>query len=122
MNKINGMAPKEREVLAEDFEKAMEAAYRIFGSEAFRKRYNVGDSHRRPVSKALFDAWSVELARRSSQEINRLVDKREDVIDRFIALMNDDSDFDRAISYSTGDPHRVKKRFEAISLLVTEVL
>ncbi len=122
MNKINGMAPKEREVLAENFEKAMEAAYRIFGSEAFRKRYNVGDSHRRPVSKALFDAWSVELARRSSQEINRLVDKREDVIDRFIALMNDDSDFDRAISYSTGDPHRVKKRFEAISLLVTEVL
>ncbi len=122
MNKINDTAPEDLGLLAKDFEKAMEAAYRIFGSEAFRKRYNLDDSHRRPVSKALFDAWSVELARRSSDEINRLVEKREDVINRFIALMNDDSEFDRAISYSTGDPHRVKKRFEAISLLVTEVL
>ena len=122
MTKINNMEPRFREVLAEEFEKAMDAAYRIFGSEAFRKRYDKDDTHRRPVSKALFDAWSVELAGCDPQEIDRLVAKREQIIDRFIELMNSDSEFDRAISYSTGTPRRVKKRFHAISQLVSQEL
>ena len=122
MTKLNNMEQRYREVLAEEFEKAMDAAYRIFGREAFRKRYGRADTHRRPVSKALFDAWSVELAGCDPQEINRLVEKREKIIDRFIALMNSDSDFDRAISYSTGDPRRVKKRFHAIAQLITKEL
>ena len=122
MTKINNMESHHHEELANEFTKAMDAAYRIFDSDAFRKRYDRDDSRRRPVSKALFDAWSVELARRNPKEINSLVDKREDVINRFIALMKDDSDFDKAISYSTGDPKRVRKRFDAIAQLVTEVL
>ena len=122
MKKINKMDPRYREVLAEEFEKAMDAAYRIFGEDAFRKRYDGGDSQRRPISKALFDAWSVELARYAPQEIDRLVEKREHIIDRFIALINSDSEFDRAISYSTGNPKRVKKRFGAIAQLVTKEL
>ena len=122
MTKINNIDPEYLEVLAENFEKAMDAAYRIFGSEAFRKRYDRDDSHRRPVSKALFDAWSVELGSCDPQEIDRLVAKRDQIINRFISLMNTDSDFDRAISYSTGDPKRVKKRFEAVAQLVTKEL
>ena len=122
MTKINNMDPGYRDVLAEDFEKAMDAAYRIFGREAFRKRCDRDDTHRRPVSKALFDAWSVELAGRDPQEIDGLVAKREQIIDRFISLMNEGSDFDRAISYSTGTPQRVKKRFHAIAQLVTKEL
>ena len=122
MTKINNIDPEYLEVLAENFEKAMDAAYRIFGSEAFRKRYDQDDSHRRPVSKALFDAWSVELGSCDPQEIDRLVAKRDQIINRFISLMNTDSDFDRAISYSTGDPKRVKKRFEAVAQLVTKEL
>ena len=122
MQKINVMNPEDLEELAEDFAKAMDAAYRIFGSEAFRKRYNLGDSRRRPVSKALFDAWSVELARRSPYEIERLVEKREDVIEHFISLLNRDRDFETAISSSTSTPQRVKKRFKEIALLVNEEL
>ena len=122
MKKINDMDPRYRDVLAEEFEKAMDAAYRIFGRKAFRKLYDRNDTNRRPVSKALFDAWSVELAGCSPQEINRLVEKREQIIDRFIELMNADSEFDRAISYSTGTPQRVKKRFHEIAQLVTKEL
>lgn len=122
MRKINDMDPKFRHMLAKDFEKAMIAAYRIFGSEAFRKRYNQNEPHRRPVSKALLDAWSVELARRSPEQLEKLVAKREEVIDRFITLMAGDSDFDRAISYSTDTPLRLRKRFQAIAHLVGEVL
>ncbi len=122
MTKINNMDPRHHEELANEFKKSMDAAYRIFGSDAFRKRYHRDDSRHRPVSKALFDAWSVELARCSSDEIDRLVVKRDQIIDNFIMLMNEDSDFDRAISYSTGTPQRVKKRFHAIAQLVTKEL
>ena len=100
----------------------MDAAYRIFGRKAFRKQYDRDHTNRRPVSKALFDAWSVELAGCSPQGINRLVAKREEIINHFIALINADSDFDRAISYSTGTPQRVRKRFHEIAQLVTKEL
>ena len=122
MTKINNMDTRYREELATEFKKAMEAAYHIFGSEAFRKRYDRNESHRRPVSKALFDAWSVELSRCNPQEIDKLVEKREKITDRFIELINSDSEFDRAISYSTGTPQRVKKRFHAIAQLVSREL
>ena len=122
MTKINDMDPQSREALAEDFKKAMDAAYGIFGVDAFRKRPDRDNPRRRPVNKALFEVWSVELGRCDPQEIDRLVAKREQIINRFISLMNADSDFDRAISYSTGDPKRVKKRFDAIAQLVTKEL
>ncbi len=117
MTKINEMSPTQRNAIAEVFIKSMRAARNIFGPDAFRKR-NTPSDPRRPVSKALFEAWSVQLARCSPEQISKLVNKRKEVIDRFISLMNDDSEFEKAISYSTGIPKRVKKRFGAIEKLV----
>ena len=121
MTKINEMSPEQLATVAEDFKRAMRAAFDIFDDDAFRKRYDP-DEFRRPVSKALFEAWSVQLAHCSQEELDKLVRKRQTVADRFISLMNDDGDFDRAISYSTGIPGRVKKRFGAIEQLVEEIL
>ena len=39
-----------------------------------------------------------------------------------ISLMNEDSDFDKAISSSTGIPRHVKKRFSAIKKMVREMV
>ena len=121
MEHINAMTLERRNSISKDFKKAMQAAYDLFGQDAFRKRKSQDDS-RRPVSKALFEAWSVQLARCSPEQIRELVTKREKVIDRFLTLMNQDGDFDKAISYSTGVPRRVKKRFSAIEQLVKEVV
>ena len=121
MEKINVMGLPERIRVSEDFKKAMKGASGIFGDDAFRKRYNYTDT-RYPISKALFEAWSVGLARRSGKEVDLLVDKRTQVKDRFICFMNEDQDFHTAISYSTGIPVRVKKRFQAIDALLEECL
>ena len=88
MTKMNAMTLAQRSVLSEDFKKAMRTAYDIFGAEAFRKPANETNLRRYPVSKALFEVWSVELARRSPQEVDRLVEMREELMNRFIALMN----------------------------------
>lgn len=122
MARINDMALAERDTVSEDFKKAMRAAYNIFGDDAFRKLSDQPNSRRFPVNKALFEVWSVELARRIPEEIDTLVQKREDVINHFIELMIDDGDFERAISYSTGDPRRVRKRFATIAELVRKEL
>ena len=117
MEKINAIGSIERTRFLMDFKKAMRAAFYIFGKDAFRKRYSLNEQ-RHPISKALFEAWSVGLARRSDEDIDILVKNREDVIAKFMSLMNDDWEFDTAISYSTGDPSRIRKRFQAIEELI----
>ncbi len=117
MKKINRMNSYEREVLTKDFRRAMRSAFNIFENDAFRKRYEF-PGNRRPINKALFESWSVGLARRSDQEIGFLVHNREKVIHEFKSLMNEDREFETAISYSTGTPSRVKKRFRAIEELI----
>ena len=121
MKTINDMASEQVDAVAGAFEKAMRAATRIFEDDAFRKRYRPDDS-RHQVSLALFEAWAVQLARCSPQEIDRLVAGRAEVRKRFMALLNGDTDFEKAISVSTGTPLRIRKRFTAIRDLVEEFL
>lgn len=120
MKSINDMGRDQRNILAEEFGKAMRAAADIFGNDAFRKRYVPSDS-RYQISMPLFEAWSVQLARCSREQIDRLVERREEVRERFMALLNQDQEFEQAISSSTGTLRRIRKRFAAIRDLVQEL-
>jgi hypothetical protein len=109
MSRINQMTPADRNRLEVDFCRSMNAALGIFGNDAFRKRYSAG-AGRNPISKALFEAWSVALARCNDDELERLTEISGSIRQLFIDLMNSDRAFDVAISYSTGVPQRVEKR------------
>lgn len=115
MKRINAMPPGERDLLRADFEKAMLAAKRIFGSKAFR---NVSNERAR-INKSLFEAWGVQLARCSPNEIDRLVGHRKEIVKRFRTVLKD-PEFDKAISQATAMPQRIRKRFTAIRDLVQE--
>lgn len=121
MEKINKMKPDVRAEVAEDFGKAMRAAFEIFGEDAFRKRYDLNAGRNR-VSKPLFEVWSVGLARRSRQQIATLVNRKQEIINEFMSLLNEDQEFNDAVSYSTGTPARVRKRFRAIDELIERCL
>ena len=121
MKSINKAGHDRQRVLAEDFRKAMRAAADIFGDDAFRKRHEPGD-RRHQINMPLFEAWSVQLARCSPEQIDRLVERRDAVRERFMALLNDDQEFEQAISSATGTPRRIRKRFAAIRDLVQEVV
>ena len=120
MKKVNLMSQDERDALAEDFKRSMSAAYSIFEEEAFRKPRGE-NNRRRPVSRALFDSWSVQLARCSTEEIATLIQRRDEVQEKFRSL-TEDAEFDNVISASTGTPTRVRRRFQAIKDLVEEVV
>ena len=121
MKSINKAGHDRQRGLAEDFRKAMRAAADIFGDDAFRKRYVPG-GRRLQINMPLFEAWSVQLARCSQEQIHRLVERRAAVRERFMALLNQDQEFEQAISSSTGTPRRIRKRFAAIRDLVQEVV
>ncbi len=117
MKTINSMDADRRAELEKDFRKAMQTAFDVFKDEAFRKLYASGQ-RKNPVNRALFEAWGVGLARCTPEQIRALVNNRQLVINRFISTMNEDSGFDEAISYATGDPVRVRKRFRTIDELI----
>lgn len=121
MDRINAMDDPDRAHFEHDFTKAMNAASEVFGPRAFRRPSAAGE-RRPPVNRALFDSWSVGLARRSPTEIDSLIENRVRVEDGLLALLRDDSDFKEAISASTGDVGRVKKRFGAVDDLLRHCL
>jgi len=121
MKKLNQMSQEDRDRLKREFCRSMQAARAIFGDDAFRKRYTEGAA-RNPISKALFEAWSVALARCNDDEIRRLVRIKDRIKLNFIQLMIADHSFDVSISYATGVPQRVEKRFQAIGALARNAL
>ena len=119
MKEINGMSKSGRMHIAAAFRKAMQAAFDIFGQDAFR---NPTHGKRRPVSRALFDGWAVLLAQCETAEIDCLVQQREGVRCRFRQMVHEDTDFEKSISTSTGSQKSVRKRFATIEKIIQESL
>jgi hypothetical protein len=122
MKQINAMGQREPERLDEirqRFERVMKASAQIFDNRAFRKPTDTG--RRSPISKALFEAWAVNLDRCSDEQLARLAQRQETLENKFRELM-DDTEFVIAISYSTGDVRRVKYRFAKIQQIIQETL
>lgn len=123
MARLKTLDTGQMEQMKSDFKKAMLAMHDIFGDEAFRKRYESTEDNprRKPINKALFDAWSVNMAKLSNEEIYKLVRRKKRLSDGFIKLMNT-TEFDDAVSRSTGDGQSVRRRFEMISDLIQRTL
>ncbi|SIT07245.1 DUF262 domain-containing protein [Neptunomonas antarctica] len=112
-----------------DFSKAMKAARLLFGSFAFRKKHtqSIGNG----INKALFETWSVCLARLSENDINVLLSKNKKLLNNFDKIMtnqltlsswssheNSDKDFEFSISQSTSKVEMIKYRYESIDELI----
>lgn len=121
MRGLNKMDQEDLGELEVTFKRTMTAAADIFGDEAFRKRTS-DEERRKRVNKALLEAWSVGLARRSPEDIKTLVKNRKRLRGHFMTLLNDDVEFLDSVSMSTGAPQRVKKRFGIIEALIEEFL
>lgn len=120
MGRMNKMKEEELETLASMFVRAMVAAHKIFGTEAFRKKYSYNE-RRYPINKALFETWSVNLGQLDEQRISTLIKKRKMLIEKFIDLVKND-DFNDAISAGTKAIKKVNLRFSRIEGIIQEVL
>lgn len=120
MKKLNRLTDEERGSLANDFKRGMLRAHKLFGSDAFRKRFTV-DAYRTPINRALFEAWSVPLSRLDEREFAKLESNAERIRDNFRQKLNESSAFLASISVSTGSKARVVERFFTVEQLIQEV-
>jgi hypothetical protein len=116
LNKLDARFPE----LRERFSRSMAAAKSIFGNQAFRKMYFVHQS-RSPINKALFESWSTALGALSDDDLQLVVQRKDQVLGGAIHLCNED-EFHRAISQGTQDVAKVRKRFEAVNGLLARIL
>ncbi len=120
MSELNSLPTKRVGALEAEFKHAMNAATKIFGDDAFRKRYQKHDS-RKPINKALFETVAVNLAILSDDQRLLLVKRKSDVQSGLVKLC-DQRDFESAISQGTGDPARVRRRFEMIANMFEQIV
>lgn len=121
MKLIDNMSDSDRASIGAEFRKAMVAAERIFGENAFRK-FGFEGGKRSVVNKCLLESWCVQLARCTGEQIDCLVANRVELLGRFATLMRDNREFEKSISLSTGSRERIMTRFIAIRDLVNGAL
>jgi len=118
---MNKKPDNELQKLEDSFLRALNSSHDIFYKYAFRKQYGK-NAYRNPINKALFETWTVNLSSLNNEQLAALKQKKENLVDSFIDLMNGSSGFDGAISQGTGNVAKVKLRFSEISKLIQEVL
>lgn len=104
--------------LEQKFLFVLETSEKIFGRFAFRRMPDT--EKRRTMSKALFETWTVVLAKHSNEELDKLVLKREYLVEKYMPMFTEDEEFYNSIG--SGKIYSVRKRFEKIERLVAEVL
>ncbi|KAB8314157.1 DUF262 domain-containing protein [Tolypothrix campylonemoides VB511288] len=122
MVKLNKMNDQELNYIEEIFLQSMRLAYDIFGQYAFRKISKSNLSRKYPINKALFEVWSVSLSKLSSQGIKKLLQRKQQLFDRIIDIMDRDDNFMVSISQSTSKISTVNYRFSTIEKLLQELL
>jgi hypothetical protein len=120
MSRINKMDEAERMALSQRFRRAMSLSRQVFGKYAFRKYYS-SDDRLKPINKALFEAWSVNLDSLSDQDAERLFDRKATLFEQFAILMHDRA-FEQAVSQGTGDIGKVRLRFAKIRDLIGDTI
>jgi ribosomal protein S1 len=107
------------EFLKEKLKKAMNAAHEIFGENAFRRAY--GGIYSGRIADSLFEVWGVHLGQLSDDEISKLIEKKEYLVNEFRKLLNDER-LVAAILWESEKVKMVQFRFDQVRKLITETL
>ena len=121
MERLAQIDEKERLEIENAFKKSMRLSFDIFGDDAFRKRYDLQDPRRRPISKAVYDTIGVNLAWLSDEQQNLLKTKKDAFRSGLVKLFNNET-FQRSITIATGQKSNIKFRFDKVKELIRDAL
>lgn len=117
MEYLNSDECEDENVIEEQFKRVMRASQKIMGRYAFRKLGE--DGIRRPINKAIYEAWCRSLFFMEEDELFLLEKQGKKVYGSFLELCNDPG-FLQAIKAS--DKKSFQNRFTYISDMLKEVL
>jgi len=119
---LNNKSQLELDEIEKAFKKSMQLAYDIFENDAFRKRYIIGDK-RKPISKAVFDCISVNLAWLTDDESKKLKENKEEFKKVLIEYFNKTNEaFHKSITTATAQKTNVKTRFDIVKSIIKELI
>lgn len=121
MSDIKKLTVQQRVRIKTDFDKSMKLAKTIFDNWAFRKSDKYPEK-RKPINKALFEVWSVLLAKLDDTERVKLEKNKKVLFKKSITLTKSDSGFFDSITTSTGNKSCVIDRFTKIDRIIKETL
>ena len=121
MDQINRLPSAQLGYLKDSFLIAMTRARSLFEDDAFRKRIHPGNP-RSPINRALFEAWSVALAKLTDTEFTVLLNRATALKELFMARLKDSPFFLASISVSTGSKKRIIERFRVVDQIIQEAL
>lgn len=122
LSQLSNMPDETFNAIERRFTKSMFYAFEIFGEDAFRKTKTKGSLKRKPISKALFDTISVNLARLDDIDLELLLKNKNYLVEEYDSLIQNDADFLRSISNATGTIPHVNIRFSKIHELIKKVI
>jgi len=121
MGELKKMDDLQRQKIKTDFIQSVLLAKSIFGDWAFRKADKYPDK-RKPINKALFEVWSVSLAKLDDSQQKKIEQKKETLFNKSVQLVKEDSKFFDNITTSTGNKSSVAYRFSSIEKIIQETL
>lgn len=121
MNDIKKLSVQQKDKIKADFSKSMEMAKKIFDNWAFRKSDKYPEK-RKPINKALFEVWSVSLAKLNENQKDQIEFKKEILFDKSVQLIKEDPAFFNSITTSTGNKQSVIYRFSSIERIINETI
>lgn len=116
MGELNRISQERLSNIRQVFDETMKCCYTIFGDDTFRRRYDIND-RKKPISKAVFDSLSVNIAWLTNRQRELLI-KNSDIFREGLIHLFNDKTFNAAISTGTGQKYSVEKRFSAIKRLI----
>jgi hypothetical protein len=121
MQLLNSKTIEDLAYIKKAFLRAMQVSFNIFGNDAFRKR-SKKDDRRKPISKALYDTLSVNIAKLDEREQEKLVRSKERLKEKLIELQVNDPNFVAAITTGTAKKQAVGYRFNAVKELLKKII
>ncbi|MBS1648039.1 MAG: DUF262 domain-containing protein [Bacteroidetes bacterium] len=121
MGELKKMDDAQRQKIKSDFVQSVLLAKSIFGDWAFRKADKYPDK-RKPINKALFEVWSVSLAKLEDFQRKTLEERKEILFKKSIELVKEDAMFFDSITTSTGNKSSVAYRFSSIEKIIHATL
>jgi hypothetical protein len=116
MREHRSASPGALERLRSKFGTALEACERIWGKHAFYKPQGTG--WREQFISPLFDAEMVATSLYKANQLERIVQKRDRVLEAFRRAYQEDEQFEKAVSQSTNNPASVKYRISAVQQIL----
>ncbi|MCT3756871.1 hypothetical protein BAX96_16315 [Elizabethkingia anophelis] len=111
----------EREKILSSFKNALDISWKIFGNDSFRKRQSINDG-RKPINKPLFEIISTVFSKLNELEAKKLLKNKEEFVNSFIKLQNDNKRFWNAITTGTATKDNVNLRNKEFSEFVNNFI